>query len=108
MLVVDDCADRAAALVTALDDPQHRYEITPEATDIEAVLGPDSPWDCVICHVELLNVSWASVRRAPPRGGSDGPLSTRTRTQAARRRVEARSVQRGAPPSPPSPTPPWA
>ena len=39
MLVVDDCADRAAALVTALDDPQHRYEITPEATDIEAVLG---------------------------------------------------------------------
>ena len=64
VLVVDDCADRAAALVTALDDPQHRYEITPEAADIEAVLGPDSPWDCVICHVELLNVSWASVRRA--------------------------------------------
>ena len=27
------------------------------------MLGPDSPWDCVICHVELLNVSWASVRR---------------------------------------------
>ena len=63
-MVVDDCADRAAALVNALDDPQHRYEITPEATDIEAVLGPDSPWDCVVCHVELLNVSWASVRRA--------------------------------------------
>ena len=63
-MVVDDCADRAAALVTALDDSQHRYEITPEAADIEAVLGPDSPWDCVICHVELLNVSWASVRRA--------------------------------------------
>jgi len=63
VLVVDDQADRASALVAALDDPHHRYEITPEAPDIEAVLGPDSPWDCVICHVELLNVSWASVRR---------------------------------------------
>ena len=49
VLVVDDQADRAAALVAALDDPHHRYEITPEAPDIEAVLGPDSPWDCVIC-----------------------------------------------------------
>ena len=64
VLVVDDDADRAAVLVAALDDPHHRYEITPEAPDIEAVLGPDSPWDCVICHVELLDVSWASVRRA--------------------------------------------
>ena len=63
VLVVDDQADRASALVAALDDPHHRYEITPETPDIEAVLGPDSPWDCVICHVELLNVSWASVRR---------------------------------------------
>ena len=62
-VVIDDCADRAAALVAALEDPQHRYEITPEAPDIEAVLGPDSPCDCVICHVELLDVSWASVRR---------------------------------------------
>ena len=43
VLVVDDQADRAAALVAALDDPHHRYEITPEASDIEAVLGPDSP-----------------------------------------------------------------
>ena len=40
VLVVDDCADRAAALVNALDDPQHRYEITPEATDIEAGCTP--------------------------------------------------------------------
>ena len=64
VLVVDDQAERAATLVAALDDPHHRYEITPEAPDIEAVLGADSPWDCVICHVELLNVSWASVRRA--------------------------------------------
>ena len=63
VLVVDDQADRASALVAALDDQHHRYEITPEAPDIEAVLGPDSPWDCVICHVELLDVSWASVRR---------------------------------------------
>ena len=63
VLVVDDQAERASALVSALDDPHHCYEITPEAPDIEAVLGPDSPWDCVICHVELMNVSWASVRR---------------------------------------------
>ena len=64
VLVVDDQLDRAAALLAALDDPHHRYEVTAEAPDLEAVLGPDSPWDCVICHVELLNVSWASVRRA--------------------------------------------
>ncbi|MEL0007965.1 MAG: response regulator receiver protein, partial [Luminiphilus sp.] len=64
VLVVDDQAERAAALVAALDDPHHRYEITPDAPDLEAVLGADSPWDCVICHVELLDVSWASVRRA--------------------------------------------
>ena len=64
VLVVDDQEARAAALIAALDDSQHRYEITPQAPDIEAVLGADSPWDCVICHVELLHVSWASVRRA--------------------------------------------
>ena len=61
VLVVDDQAERASALVAALDDPHHSYEITPEAPDIEAVLGPDSP-DCVICHVELLNVSWLRAR----------------------------------------------
>jgi sigma-B regulation protein RsbU (phosphoserine phosphatase) len=64
VLVVDDQPERADHLVRALEDDQHRYEIIPEAPDLEAVLGPDSPWDCIICHVELLNVSWASVRRA--------------------------------------------
>jgi hypothetical protein len=35
VLVVDDQAERASALVSALDDPHHCYEITPEAPDIE-------------------------------------------------------------------------
>ena len=39
VLVVDDQADRASALVAALDDPHHRYEITPEAPDIEACMA---------------------------------------------------------------------
>jgi len=56
VLVVDDQAERAAELVAALDDPHHRYEITPDAPDIEAVLGADSPWDCVICHVSRVNM----------------------------------------------------
>ena len=51
VLVVDDQADRASALVAALDDPHHRYEITPEAPDIEAVLGPESPWDLSLIHI---------------------------------------------------------
>ena len=55
VLVVDDQADRAAALVAALDDPHHRYEITPEAPDLEAVLGPDSARD---------RARWASRRGA--------------------------------------------
>ena len=48
VLVVDDQLDRAAALLAALNDPHHRYEVTAEAPDLEAVLGHDSPWDCVI------------------------------------------------------------
>lgn len=64
VLIVDDQAERAANLVSALKDCPFTFDIHSEVLDLEATLGPDSPWDCVLCNVDLMNVSWASVRRA--------------------------------------------
>lgn len=64
VLIVDDRPDRAAELLSMLIDVGFTIEVQPEVQDLEATLGPDSPWDCIICTVDLMNVSWASVRRA--------------------------------------------
>lgn len=64
VLLVDDQPERAADLVAALADAQFQFDVRAEVLDIEAALGPDSPWDCVIANVDLRKVSWASVRRS--------------------------------------------
>ncbi len=64
VLIVDDRADRAAELLSMLVDAGFSIDIQPDVQDLEGTLGPDSPWDCIICTVDLMNVSWASVRRA--------------------------------------------
>lgn len=64
VLLVDDQPDRAVALVAALESTPFRFEVTSGAPDLEAVLGPESPWDCLLFRVDLTDVSWPSVRRA--------------------------------------------
>lgn len=63
ILLVDDQPARAAKLVYALGEPCLQFDVRGEVPDLEGALGPDSPWDCVICNIDLVNVSWASVRR---------------------------------------------
>ncbi len=64
VLLVDDQPERAAALVEALDRAHFTFDTRTEVLDLEGALGPDSPWDCVLCNVDLSNVSWVSVRRS--------------------------------------------
>jgi len=64
LLLVDDRPERAAALMAALRGCSWQFDIRNEVPDIEAALGPSSPFDCVLCNVDLADVSWASVRRA--------------------------------------------
>ena len=64
VLIVDDRPERAAELLSALSDVVFTIDVQAEVQDLEATLGPESPWDCIICTVDLMNVSWASVRRA--------------------------------------------
>jgi serine phosphatase RsbU (regulator of sigma subunit) len=64
VLVVDDQPVRADALLSALAPSPFHFTTVHEVPDLEAVLGPESPWDCVVCNVDLNRVSWASVRRA--------------------------------------------
>jgi len=64
VLLVDDQRDRADELVAALAPSPFDFDVTGEVPDLEAALGSGSPWDCVLCHVGLSHVSWASVRRA--------------------------------------------
>ncbi len=64
VLIVDDQPERAASLVAALQDDQYQFDILDGVTDLESALGPESPWDCVLCNIDLSNVSWAGVRRA--------------------------------------------
>ena len=64
VLLVDDQSVRAEALLGALDPSPFAFTVAQEVPDLEGVLGPDSPWDCVVCNVDLNRVSWASVRRA--------------------------------------------
>ena len=64
ILVVDDQQERAAELLRCLGDPDNHYEITSATPDLEAILGPNSAWDCIVCHVELQGVSWTSVKRS--------------------------------------------
>ena len=64
VLLVDDQVDRAGELLSALASTLFHFDVTDEVPDLEGALGSSSPWDCVLCHVGLSNVSWASVRRA--------------------------------------------
>lgn len=64
ILIVDDDGDRARGLAQALHENGFRSHIQSEVPDLEAALGPKSPWDCVVCTVNLEGVSWGSVRRA--------------------------------------------
>lgn len=64
VLLVDDQVDRAGELLSALASSLFHFDVTDEVPDLEGALGSSSPWDCVLCHVGLSNVSWASVRRA--------------------------------------------
>lgn len=64
LLLVDDQPSRAEQLIASLSLYSWRIDVRPEVTDIEGALGPDSPYDCVLCNIDLVNVSWGSVRRA--------------------------------------------
>lgn len=64
VLIVDDQPERAAMVAEALAGDDWTLSQTSAVDDLEATLGADSPWDAVICSVDLMNVSWASVRRA--------------------------------------------
>lgn len=64
VLIVEDRAPRAAALIEALGSDQLRFEVLAEVLDIESALGEQSQWDCVLVSADLHHVSWASVRRA--------------------------------------------
>ncbi len=64
VLLVDDQPKRAATVTEALARSAFIVTVVPGIDDLESALGADSPWDCVICAVDLMRVSWASVRRA--------------------------------------------
>lgn len=64
VLVVDDHVDRAAALCRCIQGGGYTVSAVQAVEDLQTTLGEGSPWDCVICSVDLLHVSWASVRRA--------------------------------------------
>ena len=64
VLVVDDQSARAEQLIAALGSSAFQCDVADEVPDLKGALGPDSPWDCVLCNADLTNVSWASVRRA--------------------------------------------
>jgi len=64
VLVVDDQAERAEELISVLSPSPFLFDTAEEVPDLEGALGRESPWDCVLCHVGLSHVSWASVRRA--------------------------------------------
>ena len=64
VLIVDDQSNRAQHLIDALGMDAFEFDVANEVPDLQGALGPDSPWDCVLCNAGLINVSWASVRRA--------------------------------------------
>lgn len=64
VLIVDDQSTRAHHLIDALGMDAFEFDVANEVPDLQGALGPDSPWDCVLCNAGLINVSWASVRRA--------------------------------------------
>ena len=64
ILLVDDQPERAELLKGSLAACAWKIDVRPEVADIEGALGPDSPYDCVLCNIDLVNVSWGSVRRA--------------------------------------------
>lgn len=64
VLVVDDQSARAEQLIEALGMGAFQCDVADEVPDLKGALGPDSPWDCVLCNADLTHVSWASVRRA--------------------------------------------
>jgi len=64
VLIVDDQSTRAQHLIDALGMDAFEFDVANEVPDLQGALGPDSPWDCVLCNAGLINVSWASVRRA--------------------------------------------
>ena len=64
VLIVDDQLVRARHLIDTLEMADFQFDVANEVPDLEGALGPESPWDCVLCHAGLSNVSWASVRRA--------------------------------------------
>ncbi len=64
LLLVDDQVIRADSLLMSLAESHWQIDVLAEVPDIEKVLGPTSLYDCVLCNIDLQDVSWASVRRA--------------------------------------------
>lgn len=64
VLLIDDQPERASILIDVLGDANFQFDCCAEVDDLEATLGPESPWDCVLCTIDLMHVSWAGVRRA--------------------------------------------
>jgi len=64
ILLVDDQPSRAEQLIASMAVNAWQIDVRSEVSDIEGALGPDSPYDCVLCNLDLMNVSWGSVRRA--------------------------------------------
>jgi phosphoserine phosphatase RsbU/P len=63
LLLIDDQGERARALIDNFGDCYWQIDVRSEVSDIESVLGPKSPYDCVLCNMDLADVSWSSVRR---------------------------------------------
>ena len=56
VLIVDDQPDRARYLIDALGMDTFEFDVANEVPDLQGALGPNSPWDCVLCNAGLSNV----------------------------------------------------